>query len=246
MRIDTLEINKKSWDEVAPRFFGRTALPEYGPFAPTEDELSLFGDVANLKVLEIGCGSGHSLKYMHENHADEIWGLDLSSSQIKAANDLLSHTNVNLFESPMEADPGLPQEYFDIVYSIFALGWTTDLHQTLKNIYHYLKPGGIFIFSWEHPFFSRVMNSEKGLIVHKPYHEEGPYEHQAWVHPAIMQQNKTSTYINMLVENGFRIEKMVEDARFTEELKTRHENRWYNEAKVLALPTTIIFKCSKA
>jgi hypothetical protein len=45
LRIDTSEINKKSWDEVAPRFFGRTALPEYGPFAPTEDELSLFGDV---------------------------------------------------------------------------------------------------------------------------------------------------------------------------------------------------------
>lgn len=138
----------------------------------------------------------------------------------------------------------MPHEYFDMVYSIFALGWTTNLDLTLKNIHKYLKPGGIFIFSWEHPFYSRVKNTELGLMLDKSYHEEGPYDHQAWNHPAIMQQYKIGTYINTLIENGFRIEKMVEDVRLSEELKTRHENRWYNEAKVSALPTTIIFKCS--
>jgi 2-polyprenyl-3-methyl-5-hydroxy-6-metoxy-1,4-benzoquinol methylase len=61
---DLIQSNKKSWDEVAPRFFGRTALPTYGPFAPLEDDLNLFGEVANLNVLDIGCGSGHSLRYM--------------------------------------------------------------------------------------------------------------------------------------------------------------------------------------
>lgn len=246
LHADTLKVNKKSWDEVAPRFYGRTALPEYGPFAPTEDELSLFGDVAGLNLLEIGCGSGHSLKYMHDKNAGEIWGLDLSSSQIMAARELLNQTDVHLFESSMESDPGLPHEYFDMVYSIFALGWTTNLDLTLKNIHKYLKPGGIFIFSWEHPFYSRVKNTELGLMLDKSYHEEGPYDHQAWNHPAIMQQYKIGTYINTLIENGFRIEKMVEDVRLSEELKTRHENRWYNEAKVSALPTTIIFKCSKS
>lgn len=246
MQIDTLRINKKSWDEVAPRFYGRTALPEYGPFAPTEDELNLFGNVAGLRLLEIGCGSGHSLKYMHDKNAREIWGLDLSSSQILAARDLLYRTDVRLFESSMESDPGLPHEYFDMVYSIFALGWTTNLELTLKNIHKYLKPGGIFIFSWEHPLYSRVKNTEFGLMLDKSYHEEGPYDHEAWNHPAIMQQNKIGTYINTLIENGFRIERMVEDVRYSEELKTRHENRWYNEAKVAALPTTIIFKCSKS
>lgn len=102
LHADTLKVNKKSWDEVAPRFYGRTALPEYGPFAPTEDELSLFGDAAGLKLLEIGCGSGHSLKYMHDKKAGEIWGLDLSSSQIMAARELLNQTDVHLFESSME------------------------------------------------------------------------------------------------------------------------------------------------
>lgn len=245
MNSETLAINKKSWDEAAPRFFGRTALPEYGPFTPTEDELNLFGEVDGLKVLEVGCGSGHSLKYMSERNAAELWGLDLSSTQIETAKMLLEDEEYNLFESPMEMDPGLPKAYFDIVYSIFALGWTTNIEATLNNIYSYLKPGGIFIFSWEHPLFSRVKNSENGLLFERPYHEEGTYAHEAWGEPAFMQQYKVSTYINKLVSAGFKIESMVEDVQITDELKTRQENRWYNEAKVAALPTTIIFKCVK-
>jgi len=38
----------------------------------TEDELKLFGDVSGKKMLDIGCGSGHSLKYHGDNNADEL------------------------------------------------------------------------------------------------------------------------------------------------------------------------------
>ena len=149
---ETLELNKKSWDEAAKRFYGRNPLPEYGPLAPTEDDLQLFGDVRSLKMLEIGCGSGHSLKYLDERGAGELWGLDLSSRQIESAKELLvnSSSQVKLFESPMEQNPGIPAAYFDVVFSIYAIGWTTNLDKTLKNVHSYLKSGGVFIFSWEH------------------------------------------------------------------------------------------------
>ena len=122
---------------------------------------------------------------------------------------------------------------------------TTNLDMTLKNINNYLRPGGYFIFSWEHPFYSRVKNTEDGLIMNKSYHEEGPYEHEAWNHPAIMQQFKISTYINSLVGNGFKINQVIEDLHISDQLKQRHENRWYNCTKAMAIPTTIIFKCEK-
>jgi len=41
MNVNTLTTNKKSWDEVAEKFFGRNPLPEYGPMAPSEDDLHL-------------------------------------------------------------------------------------------------------------------------------------------------------------------------------------------------------------
>ncbi|WP_088105864.1 class I SAM-dependent methyltransferase [Halalkalibacter urbisdiaboli] len=248
MTLQSLNINKLSWEKAAERFFGRNPFPEYGPLAPNEENLQLIGDVTHLKVLDIGCGSGHSLKYMDSQKAGELWGLDLSSKQIAAAKALLinCHSPVKLFQSPMEHDPGLPKDYFDVVYSIYALGWTTNLDQTLANIHSYLKPGGVFVFSWEHPLYNRIRGKNGILTVEQSYHHEGPYEHEAWADPAIMQQFKVSTYINSLINNGFQIEKMIEDVTLKDEDVQRHTNEWYSYEKARFIPTTMIIKCKKS
>jgi ubiquinone/menaquinone biosynthesis C-methylase UbiE len=51
----------------------------------------------------------------------------------------------------MEVDPGVPPDYFDLVFSIYGLGWTTDMPVTLALVERYLRPGGCFIVSGEHP-----------------------------------------------------------------------------------------------
>lgn len=48
----------------------------------------------------------------------------------------------------MEDECGIPKNYFDIVYSIYAIGWVTDLKNVFHRIASYLKKDGIFIFSW--------------------------------------------------------------------------------------------------
>lgn len=247
MNSKTLEINKTSWEKSANRFYGRNPLPEYGPMAPREEHLNLLGKVKDLKVLDIGCGSGHSLQYMAKRGAGELWGIDLSDNQLSAAKELLKdcESSVKLFQAPMETNPGLPLNYFDIVYSIFALGWTTDLDKTLANIYSYLKAGGIFVFSWEHPLHSRVKHEEGKYLFNKSYQEEGPYDHDFWDTQAIMQQFKVSTYINRLIKAGFKIEEVVEEVYMEEKDLERHVNRWYSSEKAMLIPTTLIIKCSK-
>ncbi|WP_235801868.1 methyltransferase domain-containing protein [Ureibacillus manganicus] len=184
---------------------------------------------------------------MEQRNACELWGLDLTSKQLEAARALLSGSkkHVRLYESPMEENPGIPSGYFNIVFSIFAIGWTTDLEKTLKNINQYLQLGGSFIFSWEHPLYSRVKNINGTLTFNKSYHEEGPYEHEAWSHTAIMQQFKLSTYINALINNGFKVERVIEEVSLTELDEQKHSNRWYNYEKVQYLPTTLIIKSTK-
>src|SRR5690606_23867903 len=104
MTSDILINNKKSWDIVAHHFNGKDALPSYGPFSQTENELGLFDNVTLRRVLDIGCGSGHSLKYMADKGATELWGVDLSDAQITTANHTLSGLDPHLFCAPMEKD----------------------------------------------------------------------------------------------------------------------------------------------
>ncbi len=247
---DFIIANKTSWDEVAPRFFGRTALPTYGPFAPDENELKLFGDISGRKVLDIGCGSGHSLAYMASRGAAELWGLDLSDTQIATARTLLEAYSAKvkqLYQSPMENNPGIPQNYFDIVYSIYAIGWSVDLAQTLRHVHAYLKPGGTFVFSWEHPFHNRIMNVDGHFVIARSYHEEGLYQSEAWHdRHAIMNQIKLSTYINLLVETGFRITQVVEDAVVPEDAERGNLSRWYPAEKAELIPAAFIVKCMKS
>ena len=51
----------------------------------------------------------------------------------------------NLICSPMEADMDIPKDYFDYIYSIYGIGWTTDLDGTFKNLIVSEKKDGIFI-----------------------------------------------------------------------------------------------------
>lgn len=244
--IEILKMNKDGWEKSAERFFGRTALPEYGPLSLTENQLNLFGDISGKSVLDIGCGSGHSLKYMATNGAKELWGLDLSTKQIETANHLLSNqqVKVSLFESPMEENPGIPNSYFDIVYSIYALGWTVDLKQTLSHINSYLKPGGIFIFSWEHPLHDRLSYEQSSFTFNKSYNMEGPEYNKAWHNNAVIYHRKLSTYINTLIESGFIIEKVIDEVALPA-TPTENPAKWYSTQKAQLVPATFIIKASK-
>lgn len=243
---EMLSINKKGWEKSAERFFGRAALPEYGPFAEREDVLWLFDEIDGKAVLDIGCGSGHSLQYMGDSGASELWGIDLSAKQINTASNVLSNQKsvVRLFESPMEENPGLPSNYFDIVYSIYALGWTVDLNRTLLNIQSYLKPGGAFIFSWEHPLHDRLTYQNETCILNKSYVEEGPELNEAWHNEVIIYHRKLSTYINTLIDAGFIIEKVIDDVVLPDE-PSIDASRWYSTQKAALVPATFIIKATK-
>ena len=177
-----LEINRKGWNRVAPLFQGRESLPVYGPLAPTEDELGLLTGMRISRVLELGCGNGRSLAYLGQRGADELWGIDLSSVQITLAQETLRPfgPRVRLIESPMELNPGVPENYFDLVFSIYGLGWTTDLPATMDLVTKYLCPSGRFIISGEHPVYSCLEWNGTQYVVASPYFTEGPQEHSSW------------------------------------------------------------------
>lgn len=234
--------NESFWDTQGNAVIGTTALPFYGAFI-SEEKCQLFGDLAGVKVLEIGCGTGHSLQYLGERQASELWGMDISAEQIgKAEQHLAAHDlSAKLICSPMEEECGIPANYFDYVYSVYGIGWTTDLEGTFSRIASYLKKDGVFIFSWSHPIHKCVAAENDLLLFKKSYFDESWYSVSIGGGVLSLSDRKLSTYVNALAKAGFVIEQMVEES--DQEMMQSNDSEFAQKASML--PVTFVIKARK-
>jgi 2-polyprenyl-3-methyl-5-hydroxy-6-metoxy-1,4-benzoquinol methylase len=213
-----------------------------------EIDLNLFEDIKDKKVLDIGCGSGHSLEYMASKHAKELWGLDLSDSQINNAKRYLKQKGhkAHLFQSPMEVNPGIPTGHFDIVYSIYAFGWTVDLEHSIQLVSDYLKPGGMFVFSWDHPLMACTEMKLNDFVISKSYHETNQYKLMKADQELYITKWKLSSYSEALKKAGMYIDTIIEDVK--DEILSKDYNdldKYYSKDKAKKHPLSIIIKAIK-
>lgn len=235
--------NSYFWDTKGNEVIGTTALPKYGAFV-SEEKCHLFGDVSGKKLLEIGCGTGHSLKYHGDREASELWGIDISEKQIEKTREYLSLNgfSAKLICSPMEEDCGIPVDYFDYVYSIYGVGWATDLESTFCRIASYLKKDGVFIFSWSHPIHKCVAIENDSLSFKKSYFDESWYSVSLDGGAISLSDRKLSTYINALSKAGFVIDEMIEES--DDEIIQLYKDSYFAK-KAKMLPVTFVIKARK-
>ena len=236
--------NSFFWDTKGNDILGATALPFYGAFI-SEEKCQLFGDVSGKKILEIGCGTGQSLQYHGERKASELWAVDISAKQIEKATQHLTACGLSakLICSPMEEDCGIPVDYFDYVYSIYGIGWTTDLEGTFGRIAFYLKKDGVFIFGWSHPIHRCVVAEDNMLAFKKCYFDESWYSVSLEEGTLTLSDRKLSTYVNALAKAGFVIEQMIEQTD-EEIMQSRDDNSDFAK-KAKMLPVTFVIKARK-
>lgn len=234
--------NNKFWSTIGSEVLGVTALPSYGGYI-TEEKLSLLGDLHGKRVLDVCCGNGHSLKYVYDKGANELWGIDISQEQINRTQEFLvsKNINANLICSPMENDCGIPKNYFDVVYSVFGIGWTTDLNKTLKQINSYLKIDGIFIFNWSHPIHKCTIMESSNMIISNSYFDESWYSATIGGKEVMLSNRMMSTYVNALADNGFMIERLIE--KNDDDLINADNSPFREKAKVL--PVSFVIKAKK-
>lgn len=251
-RAHALAVNESCWDHIAQKFYGSTALPEYGPLCDTEEQLGLLGDLRGAAVLELGCGSGHTLRYLRDTKdVGELWGLDLSGRQIELAQEVLGNHAVipHLFKGPMDENPGLPEEHFDLVLSIYALGWCPNIARTTALVRRYLKPGGRFLFSWEHPIY-RLVEYDPGSGHHflsKSYHEEGPTPTSFLSNEAVFHPRQLSTYLNAVADAGLMVERIIETHPNLSSArpKDHQPGGYYSVPKTSLVPSTMIVRACR-
>lgn len=241
--------NEKTWDIVADQFFEASALPVWGPFDIGKD-LNLISEIEGKTFLEVGCGSGRSIKYLIQQGAKKVYGLDLSQKQLDEAarynKEAVGLGAVTLFKSPMEERIDI--ESVDFVCSIYAIGWTPNPHAALKNIYSYLKPGGLFVWSWDHTFFSDVEYEDGKCIVTHSYHDESSIKLDNWKNSGTVTYityRKTSTWFRLLREAGFEIIGYHEPVPGSSDKSYDNPTRYYSIQKAEKVPSSFIFVCRK-
>lgn len=241
--------NQKTWDKVADLFRDANALPFWGPFG-VGDDLDLVPEIEGKTFLEVGCGSGRSIKYLVEKGAKKIYGLDLSAKQLEEA---ASYNKESVTEGKTELILGAMEEKInvtpvDVVFSVYAIGWTPEPGKTFKNIFEYLKPGGLFIWSWDHAIFSDVEYKDGKFVVVNGYHEEKPRAIKNWKKEgtvANITYRKTSTWFRLLANAGFEVIGYHEPRPKNLNHGHHDSTKYYSIQKAEKVPATFIFVCKK-
>lgn len=177
----------------------------------------LLPDFTGKDVLDLGCGYGWHCIYAGEHGASSVTGVDISEKMLAVARKKTKCEQVRYQLSSIE-EADFADETFDIVLSSLAFHYVRDFDAVCRNVWRMLKNNGVFIFSVEHPVFTAQgpqdwVRDEAGEILHFPvdhYFYEGRREAN-FLGEAVIKYHRTLTaYLDGLLANGFRIQRVVE------------------------------------
>lgn len=228
----------------------------YGPFCPTEKELKIIdvNKIKNKKILELGCGGGQCSIFLSKNGAI-CSGIDISKKQIEYARKLATRNDVKI-DYHIGSGENLKQfknTSFDIVLSVFAIQYITNLDKCFNEVHRILKKNGRFIFSLDNPLYSIV--SPTTLKVEDNYNKNGPREtiktsdiinESCWEkgddHKFIFYFRKISDIYESLIKSNFSVENILEP------FSDKKKGPWdavYSNKLAKYIPPTIIFVAKK-
>jgi malonyl-CoA O-methyltransferase len=99
--------------------------------------LEFFGPLADMKVLDVGCGKGRFARVLKERHPGaEVWGLDISEEMLRFVPAGVETRAGSMTELPFAAST------FDCVYATESLEHAVEIGQAVSEMCRVLKPGG--------------------------------------------------------------------------------------------------------
>ena len=169
--------------------------------------------------------------YLAERGAAEVVGVDLSERMLELARTQWAHPRVRYQQAALE-EVEFPAGRFELVVSSLAFHYVADYRGLVQRIARWLAPGGVLVFSTEHPIYAaRKAMDDEGWIVDAEgervgwvidrYAEEGPREHRWFVEGVRRYHRTIATLLNGLTEAGLAVERVVEPAPGEEWLRER-------------------------
>ena len=204
-----------------PTFFaGYSTLERFGAgwerAAELGDLLSLLPDVGGRRVLDLGCGAGQLAHHLATRGAAEVVGVDLSERMLALARAQWSHPRVTYRRAALES-VAFEAARFDLVVRSLAFHDVEDYRGLVARIARWLAPGGVLVYSTEHPLYTGRLPGEGWVrdATHtrwavERYADEGPRD-EHWFGAGVRKVHRTvATLVNGLLDAGLVVDRLLE------------------------------------
>lgn len=154
--------------------------------------------IKDKNILDIGCGSGIDLQYFKTLSPKIISGIDISDELV-----LIAKKNLPEAEIKVGTFLSLPwqENFFDVVYSKYALNHAEDIILPLKEIFRVSKDDSTILLQVTHP-----IRSLKYLKSQDYFDEKSIIKYPIDNGKEILEPHHTiSSWINAVYESGFII-----------------------------------------
>jgi 2-polyprenyl-3-methyl-5-hydroxy-6-metoxy-1,4-benzoquinol methylase len=116
-----------------------------------------------LELLELGCGMGHMSVYLAERGAARVLATDASERMLRVARRDRAHERVEYSRCAME-DLEFDGGIFDLVVGSLCVHYVEDYPALVRKVARWLKPGGRFVYSVEHPMPTAPKDPERDWV----------------------------------------------------------------------------------
>jgi SAM-dependent methyltransferase len=196
---------------------------------------AMLPEVNGRRVVDLGCGFGWFCRWTRQNGAASVLGLDVSEKMLERARAETADRTIVYERADLER-LDLPKDSFDVAYSSLALHYLENLEGMLQVVYRALAPEGWLVFSVEHPIATAPTQPE--WITAADGHQTWPVDNYLsegrrvtdWLAKGVIKQHRTiASYLNLLIDLGFAISRVVEWGPSSEQVAAHPE--WANEAQ---------------
>ncbi|MGE5474518.1 MAG: class I SAM-dependent methyltransferase [Ignavibacteriales bacterium] len=209
--------------------------------------LTLLPDVKNKRILDLGCGFGDYSRLLYDMGA-KVVGVDSSGKMIEMAESKKGNRDITYLKMPIERID-FENDSFELVTSNIVIHYIEDIDKLFGRVNNILSSGGMLVFSTEHPTSTASYNLGWEIDIKTGeylywrldnYGVPGPRETKWMDHMFVKYHRTIGNYTDALINNGFKIKRIMETVPTKEDIEKNGEL-----GKYLKRPLYLIISAEK-